>query len=275
MEVEKIKRVLAWAKRSEHSTLYKDLPEEGVIKNTEDLKKLPTTTVETLRNNAKDLRHYAEKDIRYVSSEFDPKNLEDLFLVPQKIDEKWGALEKEIEIVKPRAALLSIPPFWQVAPLFYHACRAHKIPVSVANPRSPNLTLQVIEGVAMEYAVATAPVMHELRAGLAEKKIHDSIRFWHIVAPLGDVPDLPRSGEAEVSVEYHVFPGIPVAYTSSDMYREDPSWSAPLPAYHYEFEDGACLITSVERHALPFVRFKLPVSVETKGEGTSTRLRFV
>lgn len=273
---EKLKDVLSWAKYNEHSSLYQEIPDVSVLRSLDDLKKFPYTTVDRFRSNSENLRHYREEDIRYTSSEFDPDRLDELFLVPQRADEMWYTLNAELKDQKPRAALLSIPPFWQVAPLFYHTCHAQGVPVSVANPRSPNLSVQVIEGVAMEYAIATAPVIHELRAGLVEKRKHDSIRFWHIVTPLGAIPNIPELlKDVRVAVEYHIFPGVPVAYTSPEMYRENSPWSIPLPMYHYEFDDQVCYITSLERHALPFVRLKLPVPAEVKGSGADVRMRFV
>lgn len=274
-QFENIREVLVWVKENEYSALYRDIPHVREVKSIENFRALPTTSVETLQKNAENLCHYPEDQARFLASEFDPKKLGTLFLVPQCVDEQWDTVVRELESVKPRAAFLSIPPFWQASPFFYYTCRAHTVPVSVGNPRSPNLSLQIIEGVAVEYAVVTPPVMHELREGLQEKEIRDSVKLWHVVSPLEPAPHLPTvAHDARVSIEYHVFPGVPIAYTSPQQHEEDASLCAPLPEYLYEFEGERCFITSLKKHAMPLVRFELPAQVEVE-RGAKNRFRFV
>lgn len=258
-----LREILTWARDNEHSSLYSDVLKSNTLKSLGDLSMFPTTNTGTLRKSAENLRHYPEDLVRYLSSEFDPKKLDELFLVPQRTDETWNTVEYELSKLRLRAAFLSIPPFWQVSPFFYHTCRKHHVPVSVGNPRSPNLSLQIIEGVEVEYAAVTPAVMHELREGVMEKGIRDSVQFWHVISPLGPVPHVPKTGKGvRVSVEYHLFPGIPVAYTSPEQYAQDKQWAMPLPEYLYEFGGGTCYITSLRKHAMPFVRFEIPAKVE-------------
>lgn len=216
--------------------------------------------IDDLRN-APSLAAYADDEIRFMVSEFTADHPEKLFLIPLRLNARWHMLEEEIERVKPFAALLIVPLFWQIAPVFYETFRKREIPVSVLQSRNLPLAVQLIKEVKTDMLVSTPEVAAELQAMLEKEGLPEQIRAWHLIVPFGQKEnDIPRF-RAAVFVEYHLFPGIAVARGLSSR------TFVPLPDFYFEVsKTGTCIISSLEKHALPLVGYDSGVRIEQSGE---------
>jgi len=252
----KLKEVYTFART--HCAAYKDLPESVTA---DQWKSVPVSSADTLRA-ASSLLTYPEKDVRYVISEFSTAHPENLFLVPRRIDEPWPLLTAEIDEIKPFVAAYLAPLFWQVAPIFYATFRAKSVPVSVLAPRNLPLAVQVMKEARAEMVVSTPEVAEELQAMLAKENLEKQIRAWHLIVPFGTEVKPPVLNGLYM-VEYHLFPGVPVARMLQGGAIE------PLPGIYFEVsEQGTCLISSLEKHALPLVRYDSGVRIARKEKNT-------
>ncbi len=235
---------------------YAGLPE---ARSPQDLARIPMTTRSMLRD-AHSLLSCPEEEVRYVVSQFSSANPEELFLVPRRLDEPWGLLEAEIKEVQPFVAILAVPLFWQVAPIFYQTFRRHRVPVSVLQPRNLPLAVQLIRETRADLVVSTPEVARDLADLLHKEGMLGQIRAWHLIVPFGTKVE-PPAISAPYMIEYHLFPGIPVARGLPDQ-----SW-VPLPDVHIEIgQGGTALISSLKRHALPLVKFDSGVQATQRGD---------
>ena len=236
---------------------YKNLPDVSIPKAWSSV---PLSTKETFRS-APSLLTYPETEVRYLVSEFAGDHPEELFLIPHRIDAQWTMLESEISEIKPFVGVLAIPLFWQVAPFFYTTFRKHHVPVSVLTPRNLPLAVQLIKETKADMVVSTPEIAAELSGLLVKDALAAQIRAWHLIVPFGQKINTPEL-HASFFIEYHLFPGIAVA-------RALPggSW-APLPEFYVEVgERGTCIISSLEKHALPLIRYDSGVPVRRQEEG--------
>ncbi len=252
----KLKEVYTFARTN--SAVYKELP---LTVTPEQWKHIPLLSAATLRT-APSLLAYPESEVRYVVSEFTPAHPENLFLVPRRLEEPWQLLGAEIDEIKPFVAAYLAPLFWQVAPIFYATFRSKTVPVSVLAPRNLPLAVQVIKEAKVDMVVSTPEVAQELQALLLEANLGSSIRAWHLIVPFGEKVAAPKVA-APYIIEHHLFPGIPVARSMPD------GTIASLPGYYFEIgEGGECIISSLEKHALPLVRYQSGVRLSQQSENT-------
>jgi hypothetical protein len=236
--------------------VYASLPDAAVPAGWSSV---PTSTKEALRD-AKALSAYPDAKVRFGVSEFTTAHPENLFLIPRRIDEPWRLLEAVIDEVQPFVAIFLAPLFWQVAPVFYAACRGKSVPVSVLQPRNMALAAQVIKESKADMVVSTPAAATELQTLLADAGMGTAIRAWHLIVPFGERHETPAL-KADYMIEYHLFPGVPVARLLPNGTIE------PLPDYYFELSDtGTCLISSLERHALPLIRYDSGVRLARAGE---------
>ena len=250
-----LRDVYAFARKNTYSDLYRDLPEpKGEA--TELLRHMPILTKKQLQD-AERLSHYPNREVRYLTSTFDPEAVDDLFLVPQHISEPWPQFSKLLTDVQPQVALLSVPLVWQIAPYVYHTCRENKTPLSVVSYRNLPLARQIIRETNAQLVVSTPDIARDLFALLKEEGMHNQIRAWLLITPLGHSPEIPMLPGA-VIVEQHVFPGVPVGYTErSSMTHAERGTSFNLGEGWLleKNETGGSLLTSLTKRALPLMRF--------------------
>ncbi len=250
----KLKEAYAFARA--HSAAYTHLPS---ISSPGEWAAVPLSNAESLRA-APSLLTCPEEEVRYFISEFTTEHPEHLFLVPHRLDAPWSLLAAEIAEIKPYVAVLAIPLFWQVAPFFYATFRAQQVPVSVLQPRNLPLATYLINEVRADMVVSTPSVASELQTLLATEGLGGRIRAWHLIVPFGQKVEAPAV-QAPYIFEYHLFPGIAVA-------RSMPDGSfVPLPGYYIEIgEGGECIISSLEKHAMPLVRYNTGVRIAKAGD---------
>ncbi|MBI2108560.1 MAG: hypothetical protein HYT93_00060 [Parcubacteria group bacterium] len=252
----KIYSILQFVRNNKHSSLYKNIPK--IKKGGLELmfNRIPRTTINNLQEYSKNLFHYPEKDIRYLVSEFDPNNLKSLFLLPQRVDYEWSLLKEEVEKKDPIVAILVVPTFWQMGPMFYRTCRKSKIPVSVLSHRNLPLTVQVIKEIKARLVVTTPDIAIGIQKMLSDEGYENQVKRWHLIVPVGPLPRIPwLSGE--INIEFHIFPGIPVGYLPYKFLKEKINGFLPNPEYFFEIENSTCFITSLISHALPLIRLQI------------------
>lgn len=253
--------IINFVRNNKHSSFYKDLPEVRTHSIEADFNTIKLLTKEELCTYPDSLLHYPEREARYLASEFNPDFLNNLFPLPQRIDTLWNNVSKEIERIKPRAAILTVPPFWQTGPFFYYTCRQCHTPMAVMSPRNLPLTCQVIKEVEAEMIVATPDAAQELYSYLSDAGMQKQIRLWHLIVPLGTYYEVPNLS-GEVTIEFKVFPGVPVGYISSDSVAGNIKSFVPSPDYFFELDvDNTCIITSLVPDAFPLIRFKTNVKL--------------
>lgn len=258
---EQLASVLEHINDNEYCNLYKYVPsikkeEIGTVFNT-----IPAITKEVLRSHSGNLSHYPESKVRYLSSEFDPEYANRLFLFPQLLDAPWMLLNELLKKRDAVVAILSIPLFWQVGPFFYNTCKKNGVPMSVISPRNLPLARQVIKEVEAQAVTGTPEAADSLYGLLSEENIGNQIHTWHLIVPFGENPEIPIL-PGNVLIEYHVFPGVPIGHTSPELLRENPYSFIPSPEYFFEIDNGTCFITSLESHALPFIRLEIGRNAE-------------
>lgn len=222
------------------------LPE---IATPEQLALVPTTSVLSFRSEAR--TWFPESDIRYLVTEFDPAHAERVCLVPQRIDTIWRSLDDALVRLQPMVAVLIVPVFWQLGPMFFRTCRARGVPVSVLSPRNLPLATQLIAEVQADVVVSTPDVAADLAKHLDAAGLRTQIRSWHLIAPL-DLPVVPQALSGTVLLERHLIPGLPIISTT------DGERYVMHPEYLGELADGQLLVTSLEQHARPLVRLRAP-----------------
>lgn len=224
--------------------------------------KLPSVQVPlaTLMSDIQKLPYFPEHDIRYLVSTFSVDEVHTLSLAPQLLKTMWTSLEEPLTRINPRVALLMVPVFWQLGPMFYETCRAHRVPVSVLTPRNIPLAIQLIKEVGGEMMVTTPDVARELHEALRTAGMENVIKVWHLVVRLGKDIDIPELS-GEVYVEQHIIPGIPLFVRA----REDAG--ARLVSGFSLSLGTRTLVQSTERHATPFYNVELPVRIDEISKG--------
>ena len=245
--------ILQFVRNNIYSALYKNLPVIPRKKIISGWESIPTTTISSLREYTKNLSHYPEKNIRYLISEFDAQKTDTLFLIPQKTDTVWELLEKNIKKKDPTVAILIVPGFWQMGPMFYQTCRKNKIPVAVLSPRNLPLAVQVIKETKAQLITTTPDVAKELSVLLSEQKLEKQIKTWHLVTSL-EAPFYMPNISGNSYLEYHIFPGFPIGYANRALFKKQPGMFFPNSEYFFEIRENTCFITSFKKHALPFIR---------------------
>jgi hypothetical protein len=252
--------VLQFARENGTSSLYRELP---LVNGLSLLSTLPKTDADTLRSHTGPLIHYKEDEIRYLVSEFYESDAEKLFLLAQRTDTVWTEVDRELKRHDPIVAVLSVPLFWQIGPMMYRATRENKIPISVLSPRNLPLARQVIKEVGAQFIAATPETARDLLALLLEDGIGEQIQSWHLITPAGHNPEIPKL-PGRVVLEHHLFPGVPIGLTSEAMVGRGETTFIPSEEFLFEIEEGGdCFVTSLEKHAVPLIRFKLPGSAST------------
>ena len=266
--VDKINDVLGFIHSSGCGKLYesKSLP----VQVTEEVEfsKVPMLKKSDLVQHKNNLSFYDKSEVGYTASIFNEKDIDSLFLLPKQSDWSWKQLAEAINNEKPAAVIMLTPTFWQIAPHFYHTCREQKVPVSVVPPRSVHLAKLVIEEVDINFVVATKVSARELMLVMDGAKGNGAAYYWYLIASLDDetlFPDLPGKG----TIEYHLFPGVPIAHAVFDGNTTDEEKFEIFPSsdYYFEMNDGKCLITSLNLDAVPLVRFEVPQIIDITADG--------
>lgn len=265
-----IHTVLDFCRENNVSTLYKDLPitSDSVENLLEEMKKIPTLTLEKLREHETNRVHYKEKDIRYLVSEFELENYDDLFLTAQHIDTEWETVSEEIDIYNPQVSIIAVPLSWQLGPMFYKTCRGKRVPVSVVSPRNPPLIVQLIKETDAQMIITTLNTLEKIIPILESEGLKNQIKIWHIIAPLNKKILLPQF-DTDVSIEYHIFPGIPIGYIKPSR-NNTRSGFCPNSEYFFEIINSTCYITSLRTHAIPLIRFKVSENASIDSGGLIT-----
>ncbi|NQV93246.1 hypothetical protein HQ403_01980 [Candidatus Kaiserbacteria bacterium] len=265
-----IHTVLDFARENTLSDLYADLPIVSGSQETflEELQKIPTVSATELIKHKEKLIHYPEKDIRYLVSEFDLDNWKDLFLYAQNIDAEWDTVADEVAAYTPRVAIMTVPLSWQLGPMFYKTCRKKNVPVSVLSPRNPPLITQLIKETEAQMVVATSDVAEDVFNILKSEGLQEQVRLWHIVAPLNKKVTIPQLS-GDTSIEYHLFPGIPIGYTNPSSKQDSLSF-LPSPEYFFEVINDCCYITSLKCHTIPLIRFAISTNTSVDQDGHIT-----
>lgn len=267
---ERLGRVLTFARANKHSPLYAAIPEVGDGSAMKTLEKCAFTDAEWLGEHKDALSHYPDSEVRYIVSEFDSERHKELFLPPQRVSEVWRTLQHELSVYHPRVAILSVPLFWQMGPMFYHTCKDRGVPVSVVSPRNAPLMVQLIKEVGAEMVVATPEAAAAVFELLQKEGLEEQIRIWHLIVPANSHDSIPELS-GDVSVEHHALPGIPVGYTEPKPHAEISSVTSfsTLDEYYYEIIDGKCYITSLDVHAIPLIRFRILENAKVKEDQIS------
>lgn len=261
----RLRKVFTYVKDNPYSSVYRDRL-HGVdpgTASTETLDALRPVTIEDLRSHEGTLLHVPEEQARYLVSEFDNDEAESLFLVGERNDERWTSLDASIREHDIKAAVIAVSRNWQLGARFYETCRACEVPCAVFSHRDVPYIARLIEEVGVDLVITTPEVARAVNAILVEKGIERVVKVWILIVELGvrtDIPELPGA----TIVEHHVFPGISVG-TSADGIHLVPS-----DEYFIQPEPGGLSVTSLEKHAVPFIRLFVAGSVRSSsGSGIS------
>lgn len=252
-----LREVVVFAKTNVYSTLYHALPEVPDDTFEEFFQKLPPLSVKKLRAHAGSLVHSADTKVRYLLSEFDFKNMDKTVLLAQSVSAEWDIVAREIKAHNIHSALHILPKHWQTGPMFYRTCRAHGVismPLTSANEETK---VHFVKEAGVDMIVSTPEEVQWTATRLRELGLEENIRSWVVIAPLGTVPDLPEVS-GDMHVEHHVFPGIPLG-VSTDGVNVRLS-----DEYFVESDEKGIYITSLEKHAVPFIRLFMPGHAEIK-----------
>ena len=251
----KLRKIIDFARS--RGNLYQHIPPPPEHGFSEYWESVSSVSVEKLWEHRKALSYYPDNEVRYLSSVFTAGDVDNLFLVPQRIDESWQMLRRSLKKTNPKVAMLSVPPFWQIGPFFYTNCRLEKVPISVMSPRNIPLMLQVIEEVDIEYVTTTAEIASELFRQLALRGIEGQIKKWHIIVPFSDRKVEVPSVSGEISFELHAFPGVPVGYFENVHLHEGEVSVSGNSEYLLEKKNSIWQITSLKEHALPLIKLEI------------------
>jgi hypothetical protein len=261
---EALRKIVSFARENTYSDFYRGLPNPDFYTDiVEMMSHILPVTLNNLREytQAGNLLHYPEPEVRYMVSEFTNKHPENLFLIPQRVDTIWESVDREIEKNNPTVATLLVQMFWQMGPMFYRTCRNRKVPVAVLAHRNLPVAVQVAKEVQSKLVVTTPSIAGDLQKLMAEEGLDDQIKSWTLIVPFGEKPTLPNL-QGNVTVEYHLFPGIPIGYADHNIQKNSAHSMKVYDDFLIEVKDSKCFITSLVPHAFPFIRFSPDIRVE-------------
>jgi hypothetical protein len=212
------------------------------------------------------LAHLDESRLRYLISRFDSEDLDKLFLVPWDREAGWPSLDRETGTANPFVSLCIVPPYWQLAPVFYETMRRRGIPAIILPTRNIPLAAQMVKEVGVQSIVAGKDGAKELHELCSDKALLKPILFWHIALSLREQLEPDEFGSVPVFQEKHVFPGIAVACQCATMAKTHSRGFHLSKDYLWEITAGKTLITSLRESAMPFIRYDLGAHV--RGESS-------
>jgi hypothetical protein len=256
-QMENMRGVVNFAKNNPWSSLYGDLPEIQNQHFEEVFSSIRPIDISKLCEYERELSHFPEEEVYFVPSSLNINSEENFCLIPKKIDDTWNSLDEKLKKVRPNAAILLVPPDWNIGPLFYKTCRENSAPASLLPPRNPKLVAEVIRETNIDMIVTTPSAAGELEELLIKSDIYKQIKHWHIISSVENT-DMDFAGlSKKMMIEYHLFPGVPVAFALKD---DGGTIQGLIPFNEYLFEineEGKCFITSMIELALPLIRFEI------------------
>lgn len=267
---DRLRATIAYAKNNPHSSVYRDVLSdvdiEGLTKET--LRTIRPTSVDGLRAHSESLLHVSELESRYLVSQFGDDEAEDLFLVGSRIDHAWPTLNEYVKAHMPKGAVIAVSRNWQLGGSFYDVCRAHEVPCTVFSPRDAAYIARLVEEVGIDMVVTVPDVAEEASQQLKERGLEKSVRTWIVLVELGaSVPSTDLCGT--VVFEHHLFPGVPLGVS------QDGKSIRVSREYLVEVSSEGIYITSLEEHAVPFIRLFIPGHAHVLRERGGTRVVFL